>query len=56
MRLSHELFRSGGVPNPDRPVSLDGGADARGAVREGVARQVAWWSVVQVVLEVGLMG
>jgi hypothetical protein len=56
MRLSHELFQIRWRTNPDRPVSLGGGADARGAVREGVARQVVWWSVVQVVLEVGLMG
>jgi hypothetical protein len=36
MRLSHELFRYGGVPDPDGSASLGGGADAGGAMREGV--------------------
>jgi hypothetical protein len=36
MRLSHELFRSGGVPDPDGAASLGGGTDAGGTAREGV--------------------
>jgi hypothetical protein len=36
MRLSHGLFRSGGVPDPDRPALVGGGVGAGGAVREGI--------------------
>jgi hypothetical protein len=36
MRLPHELFRYGGIPDPDGSASLGGGADAGGAMREGV--------------------
>jgi hypothetical protein len=36
MWLSHILFRSGGIPDPDRPASLDGDAGTGGVAREGV--------------------
>jgi hypothetical protein len=35
-RLLHELIRSDGVPEPDRPIFVDGGTDGGGAAREGV--------------------
>jgi hypothetical protein len=39
MRLPHELFRSGSVPDPNGLALLGGGADVGGAVREGVSEE-----------------
>jgi hypothetical protein len=34
IQLSHGLFRSNNVPDPDGPTSLVGGTDAGGTVRD----------------------
>jgi hypothetical protein len=56
MQLSHGLFRSGGVLDPDRPTTFGGGANTGGAVREGDGEAGVWWFMVLLVLQVGLLG